>query len=437
MAGVAWSIATMNESFKIKYGKLADKVFNAGNPVTMQLTTKEDFVGKQLVEDNPLGFSGSVGSRVLPKSNVGNYANSTLFSKKIYATVLVDRESMKASSTTEGAFFKFMDKPVSDAMDSFDRNRSRQFYGDGSGILGYGSASAADVTGNGSDATPYLVNFTAVNWNEANWEEKDFVQVVTGITSVITGAGGTAEGGDSETNLLQVVGVNPTARTVSLVGTSAVLAGLVTATDPLGAAAAIVMQRSYMGDMTGLNLVSKLSAAFDAGTPSLSLYGIPLQRRWRMYVYDAASAALTKPLINQMAITIEKRSGKTISMIVPSYEQFQKMLDLSEDQKRYTTVMPSAKGFQKAIYGFEAVEYLTTTGPVPVIPDRFVKPSEIWFLNKKYIEYRLRPGGAQWATEDGTTFLRVTNEDQYEARYCCYGELFISPPFHGHLKNLA
>lgn len=437
MAGVAWSIATMNESFKIKYGKLADKVYNAGNPVTMQLSTKQDFVGKQLVEDNPLGFSGSVGSRVLPKSNVGNYANSTLFSKKMYATVLVDRESMKASSTTEGAFFKFMDKPVQDAMDSFDRNRSRQFYNDGSGILGYGSATAADVTGNGSDATPYLVNFTAVNWTEANWEEKDFVQVVTGITSLITGAGGTAEGGDSETNLLQVVGVNPTSRTVSLVGTSPALAALVASTDPLGAAAAIVMQRSYMGDMTGLRLVSKLSVAFDAGTPGLSLYGIPMQRRWRMYVVDNSGGALTKPLINQMAIQVEKRSGKTISMVVPSYEQFQKMLDLSEDQKRYTTVMPSAKGFQKAIYGFEAVEYLTTTGPVPVIPDRFVRPDEIWFLNKNYIEYRLRPGGAQWATEDGTTFLRVTNEDQYEARYCCYGETFISPTFQAHLKNLS
>jgi len=437
MSGTAWSISSMNESFKIKYGKLADKVYNAGNPVTMQITTKQDFVGKSLVEDNPLGFSGSVGSRVLPKSNIGNYANSTLYSKKLYATVLVDRESMKASSTNEGAFFKFMDKPVQDAMDSFDRNRSRMFYSDGSGILGYGSASAADVTGAGTTGSPYVVNFTAANWTEANWEEKDYVQVVTGITSLIDGSGGTAEGGDTETNLLEVVSVDPVGRNVSLVGTSAVLAALVAGTNPLGAAAAICMQRSYMGDMTGLRLVSKLSVAFDAGTTGLSLYGIPMQRRWRMYVLDNSGGALTKDLINKVAIQVEKRSGKTVSMIVPSYEQFQKMLDLSEDFKRYTTVMPSAKGFQKAIYGFEAVEYLTTTGPIPVIPDRFARPDEIWFLNKKYIEYRLRPGGAQWATEDGTTFLRVTDQDQYEARYCCYGETFISPTFQGHLKNLS
>lgn len=436
MAGETWSLSTLSDSFKIKYGKLADKVYNAGNPVTMQVTTKNDFVGKQMIDDNPLGFSGSVGSRVMPKSNVGNYANSVLTSKKVYATVVVDRESMKASSTSEGAFFKFMDKPVKDAMDSFDRNRSRMFYNDGSGILGFGSASASDVTGLGSVASPYIVNFVAANWNEANFEEKDYVQVVSGITDLITGAGGTAEGVDTETNLLEVVEVDTAGRNIKLVGTSAVLAALVAATNPLPADGAIAMQRSYMGDLTGLRLISKASVAFDAGTTGLTLYSIPLQRRWRMFVKDASAGALTKSLINQVAIGVEKRCGKAVTMLVPSYEQYAKMLDLSEDQKRYTTVMPSSKGFQKAIFGFEAVEYLTTTGPVPVIPDRFVKPDEIWFLNKNYIEYRLRPEGAKWADEDGTVFLR-TGSDSYEATYAAYGDCFISPPFHGHLKNLS
>jgi hypothetical protein len=90
---MSWNLTEQSDRFKIKYGKLADKVFNAANPVTMQIQSKEDFVGKQIVDDNPLGFSGSVGSGVLPKSNSGSYANSILTSKKIYATVVVDRES--------------------------------------------------------------------------------------------------------------------------------------------------------------------------------------------------------------------------------------------------------------------------------------------------------------------------------------------------------
>jgi hypothetical protein len=435
MSGNAWSLTTQSDRFKIKYGKLADKVFNAGNPITMQISVKNDFVGKTMVEDNPLGFSGSVGSRVMPKSNVGNYANSILTSKKQYATVIVDRESMKASSTTEGAFFKFMDKPVKDAVESFDRNRSRQFFGDGSGILGYGDNAAAVITGAGSVGSPFVVTFIASKFHEANFEEKDFVQLVTGITSTVDGSGGSAEGGDLETNLLEVVEVNPALLQVKLVGTSPLLLAKV-ATDGLNSNEALVMQRSYMGDFTGLRLVSNLSAAFDAGTTGLSFQGIPVQRRWKMVVKDAAAAALTVPLINEVAIAVEKKSGKAITMIAASYEQFTKLLDLSENNKRYTTVSPASSNFKKAIYGFEAVEYMTTTGAVPVIADRMIKKDELWLLNKNYIEYRLRPDGARWADEDGTVFLRTGN-DSYEATYACYGEMQVTPPYHAHIKNLA
>lgn len=431
-----WSMTSVQSAFKIKYGKLADRVFNAGNPVLMQITTKEDFVGSQLTDENPLGFSGSVGSRKLPKPGSGNYANSTLFAKKLYGRVVVDREAMKASSTSEGAFFKFMDKPVKDTMESFDRNRSRMFFNDGSGVLGKGNAAAADVTGNGSEATPYIVNFVAAEFFEQNWEEKDYVQVVTGISDAVTNGGGTAEGGDTETNLLEVVEVDPVGRNISLVGTSAVLAALVTAVDPLPATAAIVMQRSYMGDMTGLRLLSKASIAHDAGTV-VNIYGIPTFRRWKMFTKNAAGGAISTALCNEVAIGVEAKTGKTVNLIATSYTQFGKFLDLSETQKRYTTVVPANPAYNKAQFGFKAVEYMTSTGPVAVIPDRMIRKDEVWFLNKNYIEFRLRPGGAEWFTEDGTTFLRVYEEDSYEARYGTYGECFISPSFQGHLYGLS
>jgi hypothetical protein len=505
MSGTPWSLTTQSDRFKIKYGKLADKVYNAGNPITMQIKTTNDFVGKSMIEDNPLGFSGSVGSRVIPKSNVGNYANSTLTSKKLYATVIVDRESMKASSTTEGAFFKFMDKPVKDAMESFDRNRSRQFFNDGSGVLGKGAPGVTKVSGNGSTATPYLVYFQTSFFHESNFEEKDYVQVVTGITSNVTNTGGTAEGADTETNLLEVTEVNAALNRISLVGTSTRLAllaagaanyttgtasqsgvtitgigttfiagmvggeikyadgtfsGVITVFNSatsltveasgsktvgaqayslgfaLGSSDAIAMQRSYGGDFTGLRLGSQLSVAFDAGTAGLTLYGIPLQRRWKMTCVDASAAAITVAKINSIAIAVEKKCGKAITMIASSYDQYTKMLDLQEGLKQYTIVAPANSAFSKATFGFKAVEYQTTTGPVPIIPDRMIHSTEIWLLNKNYIEYRLRPDGAKWADEDGTVFLR-TGSDSYEATYACYGDLQYSPGYHGHLYNLS
>jgi len=439
---MSWTLQSRSESFKIKYGKLADAVFNTANPVLMQVKKNEKFTGKQYIENNPMGFSGSVGSRVLPKSNSAQYENAVLHSKKCYATLEVEREAFKASASDDGAFFSFMKEPTKKALESFMRNWSRQFFGDGSGILGRGDNAAANITGAGTSGSPYVITFATANWNEANFEEKDFVQIVTGITDLTggvtdIGAGGAAEGGDTETNLLEIVEVVPSSRQIKVVGTSAVLAAKVGA-DGLNSNEAVVMQRSYMGDLTGLRKVSTLSAMFDAATlvGAAKLYDVSLQRRWKMHVKDAAAAALTKPLLNEMALAVEKKVGKTINIIVPSYEQFQKLLDLSEDQKRYTVCMPSSKEYQKAVYGFKAVEYMTTTGPVPVIPDRMVKPDEIFFLNKDYIEFYLRPGGAEWAEDDGTVFLR-TSGDSYEARYAMYGECLIVPAFHAHLKNLA
>ena len=432
----AWSIENMNSSFKTKYGKVADRVYNAGNPILMQIKNINDFVGNKLTDDTPLGYSGSVGSRKLPVSNSGNYANANLYSKKIYATCVVDREAMLASSTSEGAFFKFMDRPIKDTMESFERNRSRMFFNDGSGILAYGDAGAANVTGLGTVASPYVITFAATKFFEQNFEERDYVQVVTGITDTVTGAGGTAEGGDSKTNLLEVVEVDPTSFTIKVVGTSTVLAGLVAAPGPLPANAAIVMQRSYMGDMSGLRLIQQATLEWETNGTALTLYDIPVSRRWSMSLLNANSNAITVSLMNQLAIKVEKKTGKPINLIASSYEQYAKILDLHENQKRYCCY-PADVRFKKAQFAFQALEYMTSTGPVPVIPDRMIRPTELWFLNKDYIQFRMRPGGPQWFTNDGTTFLRELDEDMYGARYGSYGECFISPPYHGHMRGLT
>jgi len=431
-ANSTWSLQTRDESFRIKYGKLAEVVFNAGHEILSQVKVNEKFVGKSYVEDQPLGFSGSVGSRKLPLANTGKYANSILYSKKVYGRVYIDRESLKAASTSEGAFYDFMDRPMEDLMMSYDRNRSRMLFGDGTAILGYGDAGAADVTGAGTVGSPYVVTFTAAKFNEGNWEEGDYVQIVTGINAL--GAGGTAEGGDNTTNLLEVVSVDPVNYTVSLVGTSAILAARVASPAPLGATDAIVMQRSYEGDMTGLRKLSKYTVAWQTGTTGLDLYGIPLQRRWSMYVKDESGANISTAILNNNIIQVKYRSGRDINLIASSYTQYAKMLELAENDKRYPMVPVNAK---YATFGFDAVQYMTPTGPVPVIMDRMCQKDEIWLLNTKYMEFYLRPGGIEFAEEDGTTFLRSVDEDTYEARLASYGELFISPGYQGHIKNLS
>lgn len=425
----AYSLTDPSQLFKHKYGKQSDATFNASNPVLSRIKKNELFTGDSYIVDNPMSFSGGVGNTVLPKTNVGKYENATLLSKQAYAMLNVSREAIKAASDDAGAFVRLTKEPTKKALESFMRNWSRQLFGDGSGVLGKGDGTGTDVTGLGTDASPFVVIFPVAQFHDANFEERDYVQVVTGLAADNTG-------GVVEADLLEILEVNPTTRAVYLKGTSAGLTALVNSADPLPATTGLVMQGSYLGDFTGLRKISNYSALYDAGTAGLTLYGVPLQRRWKMFVKDNANAALGKPVLNEMMLTVDRRSGKTPNLIVCGYTQFAKMLGLSEDQKRYT-LMPREKQFAKAQFAWEAVEYMSIKGAVPVVVDRMVHDDEIWFLHDDFIEGYFRPGMAEWADEDGAIFSRIPGKDAYEARYCLYGEILVTPPFHAHLKGLA
>jgi hypothetical protein len=58
------------------------------------------------------------------------------------------------------------------------------------------------------------------------------------------------------------------------------------------------------------------------------------------------------------------------------------------------------------------------------------------FLNTNEISM-YSAGPAQWASDDGTVFLRLAGSDAYEARYCMYGDVFVNPAAQGVLYGLA
>mgnify|MGYP006280931813 CR=1 FL=1 len=420
----AFSLTTATNVFKRKFWKMSDAVFNASNVTWSRINKNSDFVGKDMFVSNPLSFSGGVGSGALPTANVGKYEGSIINAKKIYAVAQVERESIKASETSEGAFVKAMQETVKKTLESFMRNCSRMLFADGSGVLakGAGAAAAANVSGLGTVVSPYVITLTSSTFFDANLEERDLVQIGTGAAADNSGAA-------VEATTLEIVAVDVNAYTVSLVGTSARLAAL-TGVGKFATTDVIIMQNSYQNDLTGLRGISNLSAA---GTGTI--YNVSIQRRWAMQVKDAAAAAITVDLINQQMLQIERVSGKVPNLIVCGFKQYQKLLALHENQKRYNLSPKDSK--YAGQFSFDGLQFMSTAGIVPVVYDRFVKDDEIFLLNDNYITLCMRPGGAQWFEEDGTVFLRDTGSDSYSARYGLYGELYIIPTFHGHIKNLA
>lgn len=393
-----FSLSAATNLFKIKYGKLSDNVYNSANVTLGRIKKDYSFVGKQLFVPVPMSHSGGVGSGVLPTANVANYEDALILAKKVYAVCEIERESIKASANDEGSFVRGTKHVVQKAVESYMRNASRILFGSGDGSLGTIQANATGT------ATAPVIIITAATWKEANWEEKDYVNCGT------------------DSSVFEVVSVDPATRTITLSRISGSLD--LTAS---GSGLVVYMQNSKDNDPQGLKGV------LDATTGSL--YTIPVARRWMASSQvNAGGAGLTTDLMNQNMLEVQRKCGKVPNLIVTSFTQFRKLLNLLEDQKQY--IIEPRSSDLKGKVSFKGVEFMSSAGAVGVFPERFVEDDRMYFLNDNYITSHHRPDFG-WFEDDGTVFLRKAADDAYEARYGGYYQNYIVPPFHGVMTGLA
>lgn len=418
-----YSIAEQSGLFLTLFKNRSENMYNSTNVLEGRIKKENDFVGKQMNIETQLSFAGGYGAKLLPQGNPSLVDQAVVTAKKHYSRVFVDREGLKAASSSKGAFQTYLAFPIKKTVEDFMKNMSRILFGDSTGVLGRGDG-ATNVTGAGTSGSPYLVFLRESDWNVSNFEEKSIVQVVTGLGAG-DNLGGAAEGGDATTNLLTISAVNESLRRISLVGTSAHLAGLVAGPSPLATTTGLVPQRSYLYEAQGL----KGALMATSGT----LYNLTVQRRWQATQVDAGASGIVVDMLNDVMLKVEKAFGESPNIIVCNYNQYRKILAQLEDQKRYNLPNKNVKGHM----GFSGVEYMGTSGSVGIFVDRFCDEDKIYFLNDKYIVRKSRPGGAEWFKDDNTVFLRTADEDILEARYGCYMENFITPAAHGVLHNLA
>lgn len=419
-----FSISDQTGLFLTLFKQRSTNMYNSANVLEGRIKKSSDFVGKQMNIETQLSFAGGYGAKLLPQGNPSLVEQAVITAKKHYSRVFVDREGLKAASSSKGAFQTYLAFPVKKTVEDYMRNMSRILFGDGTAVLGHGDG-ATNVTGAGTTASPYVVVMRASDFNVANFEEKSVVQVVTGFTSASVNTGGSAEGGDATTNLLTIVAVNKSTRAISLVGTSPVLAARVAAPGAFQTTSGLVPQRSYLAEAQGL------SGALLA--TSGTLYGLTVQRRWQATQVDAGASGIVVDMMNDVMLQVEQAFGEAPNMIICNYNQYRKILAQLEDQKRYNLPNKNVKGH----LGFSGVEYMGTAGAVGIFVDRFCPEDKIFFLNDKHIHRYHRPGGAEWFQDDKTVFLRTVDEDVLEARYGAYMENFITPTAHGVLFNLA
>ena len=402
--------------FKDKYEKISENTYNSHNVLLARVKKTFTFVGKQEIAPAPTKFAGGVGSGSLPTVNNDSVDSYSITRKKVYARAEIEREAIKAAATDEGAFVRSTKWVVKRAVESYMRNASRILFNNSSsdGGLGNGAIARGDgatnVTGTGTTGDPYVVVLNSATI-EAFVEEGDFVHY-------------NAETGSA--NFLEIVSYAPGTQTVRLVGTSAGLAAL-TGAGPVPVNIYLYMQGSKGNDPVGLGEVLKATTG--------TLYGITVKRRWQASVQEnAAGAGITTDMLNSDILEIDRKSGKTPDLILVSYTQFRKILNLMED-KKYIQIDPRSKDL-KGVISFKGLEYMSSAGPVPIFPDRFMAEDEIYYLNTAFITLKHAPGHG-WFDDDSTIFLRKADDDAYEARYGGYWQTLVSPTYQGIRYGLA
>jgi hypothetical protein len=395
-ANRTFSIAEANALFKIKYEKLSENVYNSANVLLGRAKKSYNFTGKQMLISVPQSFAGGVGSGSLPKANTAIYSEATLQAKKMYSVVEIDRETIKAALSDEGSFVRATKEVVKKGVESWMRNMSRTLFGDGSGSLGTIDGAPVD---NGSGN--YTLTISEASFKDADLEERDIINISSGSTDEFE---------------IQEVDVDAREVTVQRISGSKVPADT----------EVLFMQNSENNDPEGLKGVLDATSG--------SRYGIPVARRWSATQLDASGATISTDLMNKITLQIEKKCGKAVKLIVTSYKQYEKLLNILEDHKRYN-IPPRDKALEKAGLSFKGIEFMSTAGPIGVFPDRFCDDDRMYFLNDDHLHIYHRPDFG-WFDDDGTVFLRKADSDAYEARYGGYLQTYISPTFHGVITNL-
>ncbi len=400
-----FSLSTASNLFNIKYGKLADNTYNSANVLLGRCKKSYDFVGKRMDIAVPTSFSGGVGSGSLPVANYAAIQDAVIEAKKMYAVGQIDREAIKAASVSEGAFIELTKFSTQKAVESWMRNMSRSLFNDGTGSLGVTTA----VVAGGTAAAPTVV-ISSTTWKESNFEEKDYINVDSVSNPYSTSA------------VWEITAVAPATRTLTL----ARISGSVDLTADSGAKT-LYMQNSKDNDPSGLKGVLDATS----GTQ----YSITVGRRWQASAQIAASGAgITADLLNQGMMEVQRKSGKVPNLIICSFVQFRKLLNILEDQKQYL-LDPRAQDLVGKI-SFRGLEFMSAAGPVGIFPERFCEDDRVYLLNDNFISIHHRPDFG-FFDDDGTVLLRDASSDSYSFRFGGYLQSYIVPPFHGVISGLA
>lgn len=384
------SAATFAGNFKNLWGTASEVALNLSSPYRARVKKTNDFTGTSRISAVSLSLGGGRASgSSLPDSNARVVKQATLSKIEAYGKYVMDRKTLIAGSDGKGSFERADKLAIRGTLDGVNLNIERQCFGDGT----LGTLSSVSASG-----VVYTCVITAATWIQAKWMVGDYVNIESG-----------------NTDKFEVTSITPSTRTV-------VFTRLSGSQVPAGGDV-VYMQKSEGNELIGYAKV------FD--TSVTSLYGITKQYGWQPYRVDAASATISMDLLADIAIDVEQNTGRAITEIHASVDQFKKLLAANPDPQYF--IGNATHGEYKMSYKGLKLLSPSTNEEIPVLLNRFIHGSKVYLLNTEESELAFAPQFG-WFAEGPQ---RITGTTEYEYPYG--GELahYVHPAYQAELHTLA
>jgi hypothetical protein len=433
---ISSNVTAINAVLKLLYKKGVPNLSYNKQALLQKIPVAQDFTGEKKVlalqTTNPQGFGADFTRAFSHADSAEVYKRFELFRVQHYGFAQVSGEVMR-TAVDPGSLVNVWRNRTESVVRGMQNSAGRLLYGSGTGRIGTVSAS-------GSASTTVTLQTSA---DIANFEEGMYITMYTAEdfgASYIDFSTGAAATTFNATNMVRKV----TAVTRDLAAGSATLT--------LDTAASWLASSIIVRDGDGINY-SAGATSYDTNARSMagikqwisgSLIGsVPYGNTLFGLNRSSDKVRLGGSVLNGSGLNMVEALQTLESNIL-----FQGMgyptaiaantLDIANLKKSaLSDVIRIPAQDPKQNLNFQSVVFIGQNGPIPFVEDPFCPRGEAYMLNLPSWSLSTAPGGMfQLVDWDGVNFLRLTNEDQYQARFASYYQLGCdNPGSNGYVYN--
>ena len=404
-----FSLTDLSNLYRIAYGDFELDAAGWDHSELIGLIQKDSkFVGNRLEMAQLVDWGGGQSSGSLPSSSTAYINRPFITAKSVYATSVIDSQSMKAArraGSNLGAFMDATELSILTMKRAFADQVARQFFGDGTGTMGV--ISTVTAVGPGQ----YQLLITNASWLQAPWMLNDLLNV------------------DIGTDMFLITNIDLTGQIITV--------SRQTGVQVPAPGQNIYKQKSRNNEMFGLKGV--------CDTLSGSLYGVPVGYRWGAQRLAAAGQTLSVKLMRELDQQMRFWArGDLPTDYIMSATQL-RLFEDGEDAKSIIYIQPEVSPERQAGSQVAAVKINGRTVRIHWSP--YCQEDRLYAINRNKVHMYIRPDTAEGNDpggfiENGDSIffpLQVSGTplDSYGLFYATYAEFYINPTFTGVITGLA